>query len=105
MSKRPKMLASTIRDLIAPILRECPKACGIVSITEIEVSTDFSYATVYVSALAEPERAREYLEAHTQALQRKMSALARKRIPLLRFRVDPRADRGDRIEKLLDGNA
>jgi ribosome-binding factor A len=95
------MLASVIRDIIAPILRECPQECGIVSITEIEVSDDFSYATVYISALTEPEAALQFLEARQMQLTRSMGQLYRKRIPSLRFRVDPRTERGGRIDELL----
>lgn len=95
------MLASVIRDIIAPILRECPQECGIVSITEIEVSDDFSYATVYISALTEQGAALEFLEAKQTELTRSMGQLYRKRIPSLRFRADPRTERGGRIDELL----
>lgn len=102
MSKRPKMLASTIRELIAPIVRTCPKECGIVSISDIEVSTDFAYATLYISALQDPKRAIIYLESRHHDLQKSLSALNRKHIPILRFRVDPRGEKAGRIEELLD---
>ena len=54
MTKRAKMLASIVREFIAPVIQYCPEECGIVSITEVIVSDDFSYADVYVSALKEP---------------------------------------------------
>ncbi len=103
MSKRPKMLASVIREIIAPILRECPPACGIVSITQIEVSDDFTYATVYVSALNEGKQAVEFLKHRANDLQRRMSAINRKRIPLLRFRLDQTIEKSTRLDELLDG--
>lgn len=96
------MLASTIRDLIAPVVRTCPKECGIVSISEVEVSTDYAYATIYVSALQEPKRALEYLESRLHDLQKSLSNLHRKHIPMLRFRIDPRGEKGGRIEELLN---
>lgn len=95
------MLASVVRKLIAPVLRECPPECGVVSITGVEVSDDFSYATVYVSALSEPQRALKFLEARAPHLQRSLSALSRRRIPLLRFRCDTSGERGDRLDALL----
>jgi ribosome-binding factor A len=104
MSKRTNMLASVIRRNIAPVLRECPAVCGIVSITEVEVSTDFSIATVYISALEEPRRALKFLEGRRTVLQRQLSALERSHIPLLRFRIDRRTERGRRIDELLDNN-
>lgn len=101
MGKRPKMLASVIREVIAPVLRRCPPACKMVSITEVEVSEDFSHATVYVSALESEKVALEFLEKQQVFLQRSLGSLYRKRIPELRFRLDPRTDRGGHIDDLL----
>ena len=102
MSNRPKMLASAVREIVAPALRECPPECGIVSITEIEVSADFSYATVYVSALEHSKKALDFLKGNLRELQREMGKLQVHRIPLLRFRLDMRTERGGRIDRLLD---
>jgi ribosome-binding factor A len=101
MSKRSNMLASVVRALVAPVLPECPPECGMVSITEVEVSDDCLYATVFLSALKEPEKAIAFFEHHRRHLQRKMSTVERKQLPILRFRIDPRTERGSRIEKLL----
>ena len=102
MSKRTLMLASTVRELIAPVLRSCPAACGIVSITRIEISPDASYATVYISALEKSEEALSFLETERLDLQRKLSKLPRRVIPKLRFRIDDTIERGMRIDKLLN---
>ena len=101
MSKRTNMVASAIRGLIAPILLHCPKECGIVTITDVEVSKDFMFATVSISALSAPEVAVAFLEKQRMQLQRRLSALNSKRIPQLRFRYDDRSERGAAIEKLL----
>lgn len=101
MGKRPKMLASVIREVIAPVLRECPTACGITSISDVEVSEDFSYATVYISALQEEEQALAFLEKRLPQLKKTMGTLYRKKIPELRFRIDPRTQQGGRIDDLL----
>jgi len=95
------MLGSVIREIIAPVLRECPQECGVVTITNVVVSDDFSHATVSVSALQEPESALAFLEGKTRELQRGLSVLRRKRIPHLRFRLDHTAERGNRIDALL----
>ena len=101
MKRRPAMLASAIRQLIAPALRACPPACGVVAITDVEVSDDFSYATISISALFKSEEALAHLESRARELQRTMSALNRRKIPMLRFRIDPRSERGSRIDELL----
>ena len=102
MPRRPAMLASVIRKLIAPELPHCPKECGIVTITEVDVSRDFSYATVYVSAIAHPDRALEHFEDRARELQHRLGVLKRKRIPLLRFRIDQRSERAARLDALLN---
>ena len=101
MGKRPKMLASVVREVIAPVLHLCPKICKMVSITEVEVSQDFSYATVYISALEKQEKALEFLEKQLPTLRRSLGKIHRNRIPEIRFRLDPRIDRGGRVDDLL----
>ena len=105
MSKRPAMVGSVIREIIAPVLRDCPPECGMVSLTRIEVSEDFSYATVYVSALTEPERAVTFLEERRVSLQAQLGGLRRKRIPKLRFRIDRSGEKENRIDDLLASDA
>ena len=101
MSKRSKMLASVIREVIVPVVQKCPAQCGIVSITEVDVSDDFSFATIYISALHHPENAITFLVRHTKELHTKIGRLYRKKIPQIRFRLDYRIDRGERIDNLL----
>ncbi|MBT3292740.1 hypothetical protein HN512_04480 [Candidatus Peregrinibacteria bacterium] len=101
MSKRPKMLASVIRDIISPVLRECPQECGIVSMTEVDVSDDFSHATIYISSFKETEVAIKYLKKRIPFLQRQVGAINRSRVPALRFKADERTERGNRIDELL----
>lgn len=104
-SRRPAMIGSVVREVVAPFLRECPSVCGIVSLTEVEVSADLAYATCLVSALASPDQAVSFLTSRLKELQ---SALGRTlqihRVPQIRFRIDPRPERGARIDRLLDGS-
>lgn len=102
--KRPAMIASVVRSVVAPLLRACPQSCGIVSLTEVEVSEDIGFATCYVSALHEPEQAITFLQSHIPELKKGLgAALQMHRAPFLRFRIDPRTERGSRIDKLLEG--
>jgi len=101
MPKRSASLATAVRRIIAPVLRECPPACGIVTLTHVEVSSDGSYATAYVSALKNVELAMAFLDERRPQLQRALGALERYRIPMLRFRKDDLPARAARVEKLL----
>lgn len=94
-------MASVVRKMIAPVLMECPVECGIVSITEIEVSGDFSYVDVYISALDHPEQALAFLEAKRKELRGMLGSLGKRRVPELRFKIDPRTEQGERIDALL----
>lgn len=95
------MLETSARRIIAPVLRECPSACGIVSITEVEVSSDLSYATVYISALTNPEAALDFLEGRRRELQKLLGRLQTHKTPQLRFRIDRRSEQGGRLDALL----
>lgn len=102
MSHRPAMAASVIRELIAPVLHDCPPECGIVSITEIEVSPDFAHATVYLSAVNADEKAIEYFSSRRGDLQKRLAGWSSHHVPMLRFRIDQRSKHGNRIEELLN---
>ncbi len=105
MSKRSDMLVTEIRTVVAPALRYCPPECGIISITKIEVSSDGSYATAYVSALKEPKAALAFLEQQRNELQHQLGKMPRAKIPKLRFRLDEGPAHGSRIDELLSGEA
>ena len=96
------MLASSVRKLIAPVLRECPQECGIVSITDVEISSDLSYVTISVSALRNPEVALAFLETKKRELQHLLGQLQTHKTPKLRFRIDRRSEEGSKLEKLLE---
>jgi ribosome-binding factor A len=103
MATRPETIGTTVRQVISPALRECPPSCGIVTITEVAVSKDCSYATVYISALQSPNDALAYLEEKRDEFQKTLfHALQRFRAPIIRFRVDRVAEKVSRIDQLLD---
>lgn len=72
-----------------------------VSITEVEVSEDFSYATIYISALEDADTALKFLEKKLPSLQSALGKIHRNRVPELRFRIDPLIDRAGRVDDLL----
>jgi len=96
------MLASAVRDIIAPVIRECPTDCGIVSITRVDVSSDTSYATVYISALKEVEEALKFLESQIPRLRTMLGALNRRKIPIVRFRIDHDSEKSSRLDAILN---
>jgi len=79
---------------------------GFVTVTNVEASRDYAYATVYVSVLgSEDERVRT-LDGLTAAHGVLQAALARelrlRRTPVLTFEYDPAVERGVRLTRIID---
>lgn len=94
------------RDLSEMLIREIsdPRLAGI-SITDVEVDRELSFADIYVSAVEGSSRSAEVIQALTHASGFIRHALAERielRIfPRLRFHWDPTPERADHIERLL----
>ena len=82
-----------------------PRLTGI-SITDVNVDRELTYADVFVSAVEGHERAAEILQGLESAsgyLRRQLSdRIELRSFPRLRFHWDPTPERADRIEQLLD---
>lgn len=107
MANKQERIATIIRKNIAEIIQfeiKDPKL-GFVSIPEVKVSKDFSYATVYVSFLKEEDE-KPSMEVLNKAKGYIRSELASKldirRVPEIRFVVDDGYKREARIEELLN---
>ncbi len=94
------------RDLSEMLIREIsdPRLAGI-SITDVEVDRELTYADIYVSAVEGLPRSTEVIQALTHAGGYIRHALAERielRVfPRLRFHWDPTPERADHIERLL----
>ena len=106
MANRQERIASIIRKNISEIIQfeiRDPHL-GFVSIPEVRVSKDFSYATVYVSFFKD-EDIKPSLEVLNKAKGFIRSELATKldtrRVPEIRFVLDEGYKREERISELL----
>jgi ribosome-binding factor A len=106
-SGRPQKLGDLIqRELSELVQRELrdPRV-GMITITDVDVSPDFSHAKVFFTLLNQ-----EHLEDAKQGLRRAAgflrSQLARRiklyTTPELRFEYDESVERGDRLSRLID---
>ena len=79
---------------------------GFVTVTGVEASRDYAYATVYVSVLGsegDRERTLEGLRAAHGVLQAAVArSLRLRRTPVLRFEYDPAVERGVRLTQMID---
>jgi len=75
-----------------------------VSVSDVEVTRDLDWATVWVTAF-QPERAKEAVKALNELaieFRRTLSRSMRlRRVPELRFKYDDSVDKSERIERLL----
>lgn len=108
MANRNYRLAGEIKrdltDIFAHQIRD-PHIDSMVSVTDVEVSNDLSYAHVYVSKLGTEKERDELLEALTKANGYIRSALSQRlkirKVPELRFSLDNSLEYGAKIEKIL----
>jgi ribosome-binding factor A len=82
---------------------------GFVTVTAVETSTDLRHARVYVSVLGTDSVRRRSLDglrsAHGYLQRRVAGELRLKHTPTLDFLYDDTADRGERINELIDREA
>lgn len=100
-------IADRIRqDLSEMLIREVqdPRLSGI-SITDVKVDRELTFADIYVSAVEGSERSKEILEGLQSASGFLRSQLAARidlrTFPRLRFHWDPTPERADHIERIL----
>jgi ribosome-binding factor A len=97
-------LAHEIRERIATILRERvadPRLEG-VSINEVRVAPDGSYARIFWVTLGPPASAAEAIEKAKPYLRRCLAAELRvRRVPELDFRMDETVARAESVESVL----
>jgi ribosome-binding factor A len=109
MTRRTERVSELLREEIATIVREELKdprlGRGLVSITEVNVSPDLRNATVFVSHLGEESERPGVLTALQHAshfLQNELlKRLDIRRVPELRFRLDPSIERGARLADII----
>lgn len=103
MSHRPQQLAGIIRSIVATFaLRIPPMKAKVVSVVDVQLSSDYSYADIYLSAVDGVERAIESLISMKGEIRKKMSSeIHIHKLPILRFHKDELGERGNRIDELL----
>ena len=103
-SHRIAQISGIIRTVAAThALQTPPNMATVVSVTDVRVSADLSYADVSVSAITNVEGAIKFLASQKGAMRKELAAkLQSHRVPILRFNVDTEGQRASRIDTLLD---
>lgn len=107
MSDRKRRVNEAIKQVLSdtiPTLKD-PRI-GFVTVTGVEATKDFQFATVYVSVLGperERERTLEGLAAARGVLQASVGRELRlRRTPVLAFAYDQGVERGVRLTQMID---
>ena len=108
MRIRPERVAQAMRREIADILvneLRDPRIDAFVSITDVIVTKDLSFAKVYVSMLkdgVEREHAMEALQHAVPFIRRLLAPrMGLREMPDMRFMLDTSMERGARVDELL----
>ncbi len=104
---RTQRVAKLLKEEIAQLLQREVKdvRVGSVTVSDVDVTRDLKYATVYVQVPGDADRKDQALEGLASAAGFMRSRLGRelrvRRIPELRFEVDQTQERAMRIHELL----
>jgi ribosome-binding factor A len=105
---RVRRVADQLQRELAEIVRlelKDPRA-GLITVTGLDLTTDFAYAKVFVSVFGEPEAQQASLATLRRAAGFLRSQLARRisihQTPQLRFELDESVERGSRLSALID---
>ena len=109
MSTRGDRVRKTLMKEISEIIRrnvKDPRISGIVSVTDLEVTSDFSQANVYISVYGSDEekiQTMEALEDNAPKIRCEVGKRVRLRnTPEIIFKRDDSLERGVRITELID---
>ena len=108
MRIRPERVAQLMRREIAGILEQRlrdPRLGSMVSVTDVEVTPDLSFARVYVSTLesgADRERVLQTLKSAAGWVRHELRPrLGLREVPEIRFMLDESMERGARVDEIL----
>lgn len=108
MRIRPEKVAHLMRRELAEILDRRlrdPRLSTMISVTDVEVTPDLSFARVYVAVHGGPEDQQKAMQALTHAagfVRRELGPrLGLREVPEVRFLLDESLERGARVDELL----
>lgn len=108
MQSKTDRIASIIMRNVSEILRKDVKDpnIGFVTITDVQVTNDLSYATIYVTFLDKIDKSKYRMEAlnNVKGLVRSKLAktLSTRRCPDLVFKYDDSLTRGNHIDEIIN---
>lgn len=106
MTLRNERVRKTLMKEIADIIQKDIKTAGMVSIMDVEVAHDNSFAKVFYSVFGseeQKEKTKETIEKHTSKIRYEIGKRIRLRLtPELRFIFDDSIERGSKVTDLIN---
>ena len=106
MTLRNERVRKTLMKEIADILQKDIKTAGMVSIMDVEVSHDNSFAKIYYSVFGNEEqieKTKETIEHNKSKIRYEIGKRIRLRLtPELRFIFDDSIERGSKVTEILN---
>jgi ribosome-binding factor A len=101
-SHRSLQIASIIRQVVARFASQIPPSLAqVVTVVDVRLSEDFSYADIGITAVSGLDEAIAYFPRKKGAIRAELAQKLRvHRIPQLRFLKDENTVRGNRIDEL-----
>lgn len=107
---RADRVAEEIKKVVAEIIQtevEDPRLPNFTTVTDVEVSRDLAYATIYVSSLGQEENhgelTIEVLDRAKKFIRYRLGQeIQLRNVPQIRFRYDNSIAEGNRMSKLID---
>lgn len=104
MSKIDRVESTALRTLTEIYRMEVKdKAIGFMTITEVRITNDYSYLTIYYTVLgdeSDKERAKEALNRSYKFVRSRFAhKMKLRKVPEFRFKYDESLDYGNRIEQ------
>ena len=107
-TRRQIQVSDEIQQIVSVLMQREMKdpRIGFATVTQVEVTSDFKYARIYVSVMGTPQEQKEAMEAFTSArgwfrreLAHRMTIRA---VPELTFKLDTSIEYSDNISRLLN---
>ena len=106
MTLRNERVRKALMKEVADIIQKDIKTAGMVSIMDVEVAHDNSFAKIYYSVFGseeQKEKTRETIEKNTSKIRYEIGKRIRLRLtPELRFVFDDSIERGSKVTELLN---
>ena len=101
--KRDTRLMQEIRKTLSVALHQSPPDLGLITITEVEISDDWSVVDVWFSVLGthDASLAEAWLSKNQKKWQKALAPLERKFIPEVRWKFDKRPQIGQELENMI----